>query len=71
MKAINTGTTNKIKTGASSMPPTITVASGRCVSEPIPVESAAGNSPMHADMHIIKTGSMRTSAARSSASSRE
>jgi hypothetical protein len=43
-------------------PPTITVASGRCVWAPMPVEMAAGTSPMQADRQVISTGRMRTSA---------
>ena len=42
--------------GPISMPPTMTVASGRCTWLPMPVESAAGSKPMQADSVIIRIG---------------
>src|SRR6267142_4789244 len=45
----STGITSRLQIGDSSMPPTMTQASGCCTCEPIPVEIAAGTSPMHAD----------------------
>jgi hypothetical protein len=38
---------------APTSPPTITIANGRCESEPIPCESAAGNSPSVATSVVI------------------
>ena len=37
---------------AATSPPTITIAKGRCESEPIPRESAAGNKPKLIDEYI-------------------
>ena len=51
-------------TGPTSMPPTITVASGRCTWLPMPVEIAAGSRPMHAESAVISRGRMRVDAAR-------
>ena len=56
-------------TGPTSMPPTITVASGRCTWLPIPVEIAAGKRPMQAERAVISKGRMRVEAARNIASS--
>ena len=53
---MSTGSTSRISTGASSMPPTTTRASGRCTCEPMPVDSAAGISPTQATMQVIMTG---------------
>ena len=55
-------------TGPTSMPPTITVASGRCTWLPIPVEIAAGSRPMQAESAVISRGRMRVEAARNIAS---
>ena len=44
------------------MPPTITQAKGRCVSEPMPVERAAGNSPRPAINAVIRIGRKRSTA---------
>ena len=44
------------------MPPTTTIASGRCVCEPILVERAAGNRPKMAVRAVIITGRTRFSA---------
>ena len=51
-------------TGPTSMPPTITVASGRCTWLPMPVEMAAGKRPMQAESAVISRGRMRVLAAR-------
>ena len=53
---ISTGSTSRIRIGASSMPPTTTNASGRCTCEPMPVEKAAGSKPTQATMQVITTG---------------
>ena len=45
-----------------TMPPTITSAKGRCASEPIDVESAAGNNPKPESMAVINTGLTRNAA---------
>jgi len=37
-------------------PPIMTIAKGFCVSEPIPVERAAGVKPIEAIIAVIKTG---------------
>jgi hypothetical protein len=39
-----------------SMPPTTTVASGRCTWLPMPAETAAGRRPMQADHAVISIG---------------
>ena len=49
--------------GPKSMPPTTTVASGRCTWLPIPVENAAGTKPIQADNAVMSMGRMRFSAA--------
>ena len=61
MRSAGTTTSNII--GPTSMPPTTTVASGRCTWLPIPVEIAAGSKPMHADNAVISIGRMRWLAA--------
>jgi hypothetical protein len=45
-----------MSTGAKSMPPTTTRASGRCTCEPMPVEKAAGINPTQATMQVMITG---------------
>ena len=57
------GTITSNMTGPTSMPPTTTVASGRCTWLPMPVETAAGNSPMHAHSAVISIGRIRWVAA--------
>ena len=44
---------------AASNPPTITMANGRCESEPMPRESAAGNKPRMATSMVIMIGRKR------------
>jgi hypothetical protein len=44
-------------------PPTITIANGRCESEPTPVESAAGSYPNAATSAVIMIGRSLSSAA--------
>ncbi len=44
---------------AEISPPMITIASGFCDSEPIPVDSAAGRSPIEAINAVITTGLVR------------
>jgi len=46
-----------------NMPPTTTVARGRCTWLPMPVETAAGNKPMQADNAVISIGRIRCEAA--------
>ena len=57
------GITSRLQIGDSSMPPTITQASGCCTCEPMPVESAAGTRPMQAEKPVMKTCRMRVSPA--------
>ena len=66
---LSAGTTRSSMMGPTSMPPTITVASGRCTWLPMPVEIAAGNRPMQAESAVISRGRMRVDAARNIASS--
>ena len=49
------GKTNNVKMVAVIKPPMITIANGFCDSEPIPVEIAAGNSPIEAIRAVITT----------------
>ena len=62
------GTTTSNMMGPINMPPTTTVASGRCTWLPIPVEIADGNRPMQADSAIIKIGRICCSTALNIAS---
>jgi RNA-directed DNA polymerase len=57
------GTTSSMMIGPMSMPPTTTVASGRCTWLPMPEEIAAGSKPMQADSAVISIGRIRCSAA--------
>jgi len=66
MRSAGTTTSNMI--GPISMPPTTTVASGRCTWLPIAVDMAAGNRPMQADMAVISIGRIRWVAAWNMAS---
>ena len=63
------GITSRLQIGDSSMPPTITQASGCCTCEPMPVEIAAGTRPMQADKPVMKICRMRVWAASMMASS--
>jgi hypothetical protein len=49
--------------GPKNIPPTTTVASGRCTWLPMPVEIAAGSKPMQADRAVISIGRIRCEAA--------
>jgi hypothetical protein len=49
--------------GPKNIPPTTTVASGRCTWLPMPVETAAGSKPMQADKAVISIGRIRCDAA--------
>ena len=60
---LSAGTARSSMTGPTNMPPTITVASGRCTWLPIPVEIAAGKRPMQAESAVISKGRMRVEAA--------
>ena len=53
---ISTGKVTRMTSGASIMPVTTTTASGFCTCDPIPVDSAAGNSPTPATTQVIRTG---------------
>ena len=53
---ISTGSVTRITSGASIMPVTTTTASGFCTCDPIPADSAAGNSPTPATTQVISTG---------------
>ncbi len=46
-----------------NMPPTTTVASGRCTWLPMPVDTAAGSKPIQADSAVISIGRIRCEAA--------
>jgi len=46
----------RITSGASIMPVTTTIASGFCTCEPMPSDTAAGNSPTPATTQVISTG---------------
>src|SRR5262249_45415487 len=63
------GMTRRLQIGDSSMPPTITQASGCCTCEPMPVEMAAGTRPMQAENPVMNTWRMRVSPALTMASS--
>ena len=54
-----TGKIMSVRSVALISPPTITMASGFCVSEPIPVEIAAGSKPNMAINAVITTGRTR------------
>jgi hypothetical protein len=49
-------------TRSTMSPPTMTMAKGRCESEPMPCESAAGNSPNVATSMVIMMGRRRRTA---------
>ncbi len=53
---------------AGSKPPTITIANGRCVSDPMLCDSAAGSRPIDAGSAVIRTGRSRPATARSTVS---
>ena len=55
MSTIN-GKINKVRTVALINPPITTIAKGFCVSEPMPVETAAGIKPIAAINAVITTG---------------
>ena len=50
------GKSNGVKSNVLVNPPIITVASGRCTSEPMPVEVAAGTKPTIATTKIESSG---------------
>lgn len=50
------GRTNRVSRVLDATPPTTTVASGRCTSEPTPVESSIGIKPSAAIAAVISTG---------------
>jgi hypothetical protein len=53
------GNTNNVNIVAEISPPMMTSAKGFCDYEPIPVDNAAGNSPMEAIRAVITTGRVR------------
>ena len=53
------GRTASPRTVDEMMPPMTTVASGRCTWLPMPVETAAGSSPIQADSAVISMGRIR------------
>jgi hypothetical protein len=53
---IKTGRVTRMTSGASIMPVTTTTASGFCTCDPMPADSAAGNSPTPATTQVISTG---------------
>ena len=65
---LQAGTTTSMMIGPISIPPTTTVASGRCTWLPMPVDTAAGNRPMQAESAVISIGRIRCSAAWNMAS---
>src|SRR6266849_1137102 len=56
------GSSSSVKIVALTMPPTITTANGRWVSEPMPWDSAAGNKPNPAISAVIRIGRSRSTA---------
>src|SRR5262245_28961055 len=56
VKQYRLGSTNNVNKRVDSKPPTTTVASGRCTSDPMPVARAAGTIPNSATRIIINTG---------------
>src|ERR1700747_1110109 len=56
------------RSSAPISPPTMTIANGRCESEPIPCESAAGSKPSVATSMVIMIGRSRTPAPSMAAS---
>src|SRR6267378_2454538 len=56
------GSSSSVKIVALTMPPTITTANGRWVSEPMPCDSAAGNKPSPAIRAVIRIGRRRSTA---------
>lgn len=58
------GKINNVSWLAVMSPPITTIARGREVSEPIPVEVAAGRRPMAARVAVIKTGRIRETTER-------
>src|SRR5262245_38978425 len=63
------GITSRLHIGDSSIPPTMTQASGCCTCEPMPVDIAAGTRPIHAERPVMKIWRMRACAAPIMASS--
>jgi hypothetical protein len=51
------------KNSRDTKPATITIANGFCVSDPIPVDSAAGNKPTQATSAVMMMGRTRSKAA--------
>src|SRR6266478_5794807 len=56
VKQYRLGSTNNVNNKVDSNPPTTTVASGLCTSDPMPVARAAGTIPNSATRIIINTG---------------
>src|SRR5215470_8911074 len=53
---LSAGTTMSSMIGPNNIPPTMTVARGRCTWLPIPVEIAAGTRPIHAEKLVMSIG---------------
>ena len=58
--AYRTGAMKIDRRSRDSKPPTMTMAKGFCESLPMPVEMAAGSSPMHATSAVIMMGRSRS-----------
>src|SRR4051794_30389740 len=56
----STGLTKNPSNNLETKPATITMAKGFCVSDPMPVESAAGSNPRHATNAVIMIGRNRS-----------
>src|SRR5207237_6949141 len=65
------GCSNRGSSARTSIPPITTMASGFCVSLPIPRETAAGKRPMSATEAVMSAGRRPRSAARRAPSSSE
>lgn len=59
----STGLTKNPRKSREINPATMTISKGLCVSEPIPVESAAGSNPRQATRAVITIGRSRSSEA--------
>src|SRR5690606_33687778 len=64
-----TGNRNKVRAVAEISPPTTTMASGRCISDPGPVAKSSGTSPKAAMLAVIITGRRRRLAPSTTVSS--
>src|SRR5262249_40555178 len=67
--AYSVGSKKILSKSAPTSPPTMTIANGRCESEPIPCDTAAGNNPSIATSIVIMMGRNRSTAPSIAASS--